>query len=199
MSSSADVAMSHEHAPTSSGVSNAKLGVWLFLASEVMLFATLFTSYIVLRVSASAWPRGWEALNVPLAMTNTFVLITSSVTMVMAYAATVEKNLAGFKKYMIATIALSFLFLIFKSFEYGAHFQHHQYPSTSVFNAVYFTMTGLHCLHVIGGIVVNWGLLYLSNKDFNHHLFVGRVEGAGLYWHFVDVVWIFLFPAIYLL
>ena len=184
---------------SSSGVSHAKLGVWLFLASEIMLFATLFTSYIVLRTASSAWPRGWEHLNVPLAMTNTFVLITSSVTMVLAYAKTVERDAAAFRKWMAVTIGLAILFLVFKSFEYGAHFQHHQYPSTSVFNAIYFTMTGLHCLHVIGGIVVLAGLHYMSYDGFEHPLFLGRIEGVGLYWHFVDVVWIFLFPAIYLL
>jgi cytochrome c oxidase subunit III len=182
-----------------SGVTNAKLGVWLFLASEIMLFATLFTTYLVLRMASVEWPRGWEVLNVPLAMTNTFVLITSSVTIVMAYVKTVEKDLAGFRRYMAITIALGVLFLVFKSFEYGAHFREHEYPSTSIFAAVYFTLTGLHCLHVIGGLIVNGGLLYLANEQFDHPLFPGRIEGAGLYWHFVDVVWIFLFPALYLL
>ena len=197
MSSQADI---DAHAlPSSSGVSNAKLGVWLFLASEVMLFATLFTTYIVLRVSSLSWPRGWEDLNVPLAMTNTFVLITSSVTMVLAYAKTVEEDLAGFRKYMLLTIGLGALFLVFKAFEYGAHFKHDQWPSTNIFNAVYFTLTGLHCVHIIGGLIVNAGLLYLASSSFRHPLFAGRIEGAGLYWHFVDVVWIFLFPAIYLL
>jgi heme/copper-type cytochrome/quinol oxidase subunit 3 len=194
-----DVAAWTAPAPTSSGVSNAKLGVWLFLASEVMLFATLFTSYIVLRVGAASWPRGWVALNVPLAMTNTIVLITSSVSVVMAYAAAVERNKAGFKKYMLVTIALACLFLVFKSFEYGAHFKHNEWPSTSVFNAVYFTMTGLHCLHVIGGIIVLGGLYFMADEHWDNPLFLGRIEGAGLYWHFVDIVWIFLFPAIYLL
>lgn len=195
MSAPAAAALAYED----SGVTNAKLGVWLFLASEVMLFATLFTSYIVLRVGSASWPRGWEALNVPLAMINTFVLITSSVTMVLAYAKAVEKDLAGFRRFMAMTIGLGLLFLVFKSFEYGAHFAHNEWPSTSIFNAVYFTLTGLHCAHIIGGLVVNGGLLWMAGEGFEHPLFIGRVEGAGLYWHFVDVVWIFLFPAIYLL
>ncbi|MBI5629501.1 MAG: heme-copper oxidase subunit III [Elusimicrobia bacterium] len=182
-----------------SGVSNAKLGVWLFLASEVMLFATLFTTYLVLRLGSASWPRGWETLNVPLAMMNTFVLITSSVTMVLAYAKAVERDLAGFRKFMGITILLGFAFLAVKSVEYGTKFHHHHYPSTNIFFAIYFTMTGLHGLHVIGGIIVNSALYYLSGKEWDHPLFVGRVEGAGLYWHFVDIVWIFLFPALYLL
>ena len=181
------------------GLANGKLGIWLFLASEIMLFATLFTSYLVLRMGSAAWPRGWEVLNVPLATVNTLILITSSVTIVLAYAAAVERDKSKFKKYMIITIALSFGFLILKGIEYGAHFAHHEFPSTSIFNAIYFTTTGLHGLHVIGGIIVNSGLLYLSDSQWDHPLFVGRVEGAGLYWHFVDIIWIFLFPALYLL
>ncbi|MDE2038559.1 MAG: heme-copper oxidase subunit III [Elusimicrobia bacterium] len=186
-------------APVSSGVSNAKLGIWLFLASEVMLFSTLFTSYVVLRMGAASWPRGWEALNVPLATLNTIVLITSSVSMVMAYARAVQRDLPGFRKYMAITIGLAYLFLIFKCYEYGSHFEHNEWPSTSIFHAVYFTLTGLHCLHVIGGIIVNSTLYWMSGKNFDHPLFLGRVEAAGLYWHFVDIVWIFLFPAIYLI
>lgn len=182
-----------------SGVTNAKLAVWLFLASEIMLFATLFTTYIVLRNGASSWPNGWDVLNIPIAMTNTFVLIASSVTIVLAHAKTVEGDREGFRKFMGLTIALACAFLVFKSIEYGAKFKHGYFPSTNIFFAVYFTMTGLHSLHVIGGILVNGGLLWLSKEQFEHPLFAGRVEGAGLYWHFVDVVWIFLFPALYLL
>ncbi len=188
----------HPDAPTS-GVTNAKLGIWLFLASEVMLFGTLFTTYLVLRMGAASWPRGWDVLNVPMGMVNTFVLITSSVTILLAYVKASEKNKSGFQLYMGLTILLSFAFLVIKGFEYGAHFAHGEFPSTSIFNAVYFTMTGLHGFHVICGIIVNSGLLYLSGEDFEHPLFAGRVEGAGLYWHFVDIVWIFLFPALYLL
>jgi len=181
------------------GIANGKLGIWLFLASEVMLFSTLFTTYIVLRVSAPEWPRGWEVLNVPLAMLNTFVLITSSVTMVLAYAKAVTRDKAAFQMYLAMTIALAFVFLFVKAIEYDTKFEHHIYPATSIFYAIYFTMTGLHGLHIIGGIVVNAVLLYLSRSQWDHPLFVGRIEYAGLYWHFVDVVWIFLFPALYLL
>src|SRR5438309_8447454 len=106
-----------------SGIPNGKLGVWLFLASEVMLFATLFTTYIVLRTAAPSWPRGWEVLNVPLATLNTLVLITSSVTMVLAYAKAHERDAAGFKLYQGLTIILGLAFLVVKGFEYSAHFR----------------------------------------------------------------------------
>ncbi len=184
---------------THTGIPNGKLGMWLFLASEVMLFATLFTTYIVLRISAPSWPRGWEVLNVPLAMLNTFILITSSVTMVMAFAKAFERKKEAFRIYLGLTILLALCFLVVKGFEYGSKFHHGHFPSTSIFYAIYFTTTGLHGLHIIGGIIFNSYLLLRSGADWDHPLFVGRVEYAGLYWHFVDIVWIFLFPALYLL
>ncbi|MDE2313928.1 MAG: heme-copper oxidase subunit III [Elusimicrobia bacterium] len=187
------------HVGSSTGVTNAKLGVWLFLASEVMLFSTLFTTYIVLRLGSSSWPRGWNVLNVPLGTLNTLVLITSSVTVVMAYAKAIERKRSQFRLFMSLTIALGVLFLILKGFEWGQHFHNGEFPSTSVFLAAYFTMTGLHALHVIGGLITNSILLGLSESQWDHPLFIGRVEAAGLYWHFVDIVWIFLFPALYLL
>jgi len=190
-----------DNADTHSGITNAKLGVWLFLASEVMLFATLFTTYIVLRMGATSWPWGWDALNVPLATLNTAILISSSVTIVMAYARAYDKDVHGYRLWMAATIALSLAFLVVKGFEYGHEFKLGIGPSTSVFYAIYFTMTGLHGIHIIGGILLNSGLLAMSfsKEHWENPLFLGRVEGAGLYWHFVDIVWIFLFPALYLL
>ena len=183
------------------GLNNAKLGIWLFLASEVMLFGALFSSYILLRVAAPTWPHGYDRLSVPLATLNTVILISSSVTIVMAYARAYDKDKNGFQKWMGATLALSFGFLIVKAFEYGAEFKLGIGPHTSVFYAIYFTTTGLHGIHILGGILVNSVLLYMSanDEDWKHPLFLGRVEGAGLYWHFVDIVWIFLFPALYLL
>jgi heme/copper-type cytochrome/quinol oxidase subunit 3 len=183
------------------GVYNAKLGIWLFLASEVMLFGALFSSYILLRVGAPTWPHGYEHLNIPLATINTVVLITSSVTMVMAWASLMMKNPARFKVFMGATILLALSFLVIKGFEYATKFSHHLYPSESTFMAIYFTLTGLHGLHVVGGIIVNvylWGPGSRMWKT-DPARFTNRVEVAGLYWHFVDLVWIFLFPVLYLL
>ncbi|HZY10226.1 MAG TPA: cytochrome c oxidase subunit 3 [Bacteroidota bacterium] len=182
------------------GVNNAKLGVWLFLASEVMLFGALFTSYILLRTTAPEWPKGYEILNVPLATLNTAVLITSSITMVMAWASLMMKNFSKYKIYMGLTIILGLAFLVIKALEYGPKFSHGLYPSTNTFFAIYFTLTGLHGLHVIGGMIINsyfWGP---GSKMWSTdpQRFTNRIEVAGLYWHFVDIVWIFLFPTIYL-
>ncbi|HLF14583.1 MAG TPA: cytochrome c oxidase subunit 3 [Bacteroidota bacterium] len=183
------------------GLYNAKLGIWLFLASEVMLFGALFTSYILLRVGAPVWPRGSEILNVPLATINTVVLISSSITMVMSWASLKMKDFKKYRVFMGLTFLLGVAFLVIKSFEYGAKFEHHLFPSNNTFFAIYFTLTGLHGLHVIGGMIVNayfWGPGSRMWKT-DPERFTNRVEVAGLYWHFVDLVWIFLFPVLYLL
>ena len=184
------------------GIPNGKLGIWLFLASEVMLFGALFSSYILLRVGADVWPHGRDVgLSVPLATLNTLVLIASSVTMVMAWASLKMNQFGKFKLYLGSTVALAFVFLIVKYFEYTAKFHHEIFPSTSTFFAIYFTLTGLHGLHVIGGILVNSYLLVPGSKLWKKEpeRFTNRIEFAGLYWHFVDLVWIFLFPVLYLL
>jgi heme/copper-type cytochrome/quinol oxidase subunit 3 len=183
------------------GVFNAKLGVWLFLASEVMLFGALFSSYILLRVSAHEWPNGADVLSVPIATFNTIVLISSSVTMVMSWASLRLRDFGKYRLYMGLTILAALIFLVVKFFEYNEHVHLGEVPSKETFFAIYFTLTGLHGLHVVGGIVVNgyfWGpgaRMWRTEPE----RFTNRVEIAGLYWHFVDLVWIFLFPVLYLL
>ena len=121
--------------------------------------------------------------------------------MVMAWASLKMDDFGKYKSYMGVTILLAFVFLVIKYFEYTAKFDHGLYPSTNTFLAIYFTMTGLHAIHIIGGIVVNGYLLGPGSKlwETNPEQLTNRVEGAGLYWHFVDLVWIFLFPVLYLL
>ncbi|MBI4432898.1 MAG: cytochrome c oxidase subunit 3 [Candidatus Omnitrophica bacterium] len=191
--------ISHPHPVT--GVTNSKLGIWCFLASEVMLFGGLFSAYILLRMGAASWPEGSAILNVPLATLNTMILITSSVTMVMSWASLALKDFKKYRWFMAVTILLGLAFLVVKGFEYAHKFEHHHTPSTNTFYAIYFTLTGLHGLHVLGGILVNTYFLFpgsaLWKKDPDQ--FMGRIEAAGLYWHFVDLVWIFLFPVLYLL
>ena len=183
------------------GLNNVKLGIWLFLASEVMLFGALFSSYVLLRLMATEWPFGVDVLNVPLGTVNTAVLIGSSVTMVMAYASLKMDDFAAFRRWLGLTIVLSLVFMVIKGFEYNHEFDIGNFPSTSTYLAIYFTMTGLHALHIIGGVVVNTYLLFPGSKMWttNKAQYTNRVEAAGLYWHFVDLVWIFLFPVLYLL
>jgi cytochrome c oxidase subunit 3 len=181
------------------GLANGKLGIWLFLASEVMLFGALFSTYIILRTGAPEWPHG--ELNVMLGAVNTVILISSSVTMVMAWATLKLKDWAKHRLYLIGTFVLAGVFLVNKYFEYKDHFDKGEGPAHSTFTAIYFTLTGLHGLHILGGMIV---MLYfigpgakLWTKEPDH--FANRIETTGLYWHFVDLVWIFLFPVLYLL
>jgi cytochrome c oxidase subunit 3 len=183
------------------GLYNAKFGIWLFLASEIMLFGSLFSAYILLRVGSFTWPLQSEFLNVKIGAINSVILLTSSILFIYAWDALKREDIAKYKKMMYGVIFCSFLFLSLKGVEYYQHFSHHEYPKTSVFLALYFLMTGLHALHIIGGIVVN---IYYAGpgmylRDRSKQWFINRVEVAGLYWHFVDLVWIFLFSTLYLL
>ena len=189
------------HARPDTGLTNPKLGIWLFLASEVMLFGSLFSSYALLRSGAPTWPRQFEVLSVPLAALNTVVLIASSVTMVLAWAALKNKSVQRYRLFMGLTLAGGAIFLVVKAIEYSEKFSHGLYPSTNNFLGLYFTMTGLHAIHVIAGMIVNaylWGP-GVKMWSTEPERFTNRIEVAGIYWHFVDVVWIFLFPVLYLL
>jgi cytochrome c oxidase subunit 3 len=182
-----------------SGLANGKLGIWLFLASEVMLFGALFSTYILLRVGAVEWPHG--ELSVKLGAINTVILICSSVTMVLAWTKLKLNDFAKGRLYVVVTVVLAAVFLVNKYFEYAEHFAKGERPDHSTFLAIYYTLTGLHGLHIVGGIVV---MLYLAGPGSglwkrNPEQFTNRVEYTGLYWHFVDLVWIFLFPVLYLL
>lgn len=190
------------------GIYSGKFGIWLFLASEVMLFGAFFSSYVLLKVGApldgpAAWPTQPERhLNWMIGAFNTLVLITSSITMVMAWASLKANNFARGRMYLAITVALAILFLVIKiTLEYIPHWHHGYTTSHSVFFGLYYTMTGLHGLHILGGIVIIGYFIGPGSKLWhtNPEYFTNRIECTGLYWHFVDLVWIFLFPVLYLL
>lgn len=267
------------------GLYNAKVGIWLFLASEVMLFGGFFSAYILLRVGSveGAWPTG--LLNVPIGTFNTLVLIISSVTVVLAWSALKLKQFGRYKFFQGITILCALIFVLVKSYEYRDKFTHYDvtltngtrvdghlvektdeyivlshplsYPAekgigyrptaiaeqkkadaahdaehaaqgeeahdphhgdmtiqmadvekmtnwgpwANTYFAIYFTMTALHALHVIGGALVIaylWGPGAKMWKT-DPERYTNRIEVSGLFWHFVDLVWIFLFPVLYLL
>lgn len=251
------------------GIYNAKLGIWLFLASEVMLFGGLFSAYILLRVGAEPglWPHGW--LNVTLGATNTLLLALSAITTLLAWAACKVRDFGKFKFFHACTILLALTFLGIKSYEYRDKLIHYEVqlangkiadghlvekskdfdlakktgsvtlhgrivedekelmdlratpagkpeeitlaaadiqkmenygPKHNTFTAIYFTLTGLHALHILGGTLVIFyfwafgGAMWKTDPE----RFTNRIEVSGLFWHFVDLVWIFLFPVLYL-
>ena len=259
------------------GMFNGKFGLWLFLASEVMLFGALFSTYVLQRVGApeGTWPHhGSEILSVPWATLNTLVLISSSVTMVLAWASLKMGNPGKGKLFLGVTFLLAACFLVVKYIEYSDKFTHWEVflknpvtlhgekvdsitghlddetpdletdpnslailipefvvitpdpkegqddhahlmrieadnikrltdfgPRHSTFLATYFTLTGLHGLHIIGGMIVILYFILTGSKMWKTQpeKFTNRIECTGLYWHFVDLVWIFLFPVLYLL
>jgi heme/copper-type cytochrome/quinol oxidase subunit 3 len=171
--------------------------VWWFLASEIMVFGGLIASYVVVRLGGAGWSQEAAHLNFTLGLINTFVLLTSSLTMVLAFAAVEDKDPKKLRAALGFTILLGLIFLVIKAFEYAGEIRAGFTPSAGIFWSFYYGMTGLHALHVLAGIIVNlvlWIGALKGSLARNSH----RVELGGLYWHFVDIVWIFLFPLLYL-
>ncbi len=143
------------------GLTNPKFGIWLFLASEVMLFGSLFSSYIILRTGSLDWPVQSDELNITIGAINTAILIASSLTMVLSWTALKEKQFKRFKLFIGLTILFAVLFLVLKIWlEYIPKIHHGHILSTNTFFAMYYLMTGLHALHILGGVVVMiffWG------------------------------------------
>jgi cytochrome c oxidase subunit 3 len=179
------------------GFSNGALGMWLFLASEAMLFGALFSGYALLRTGAGNWPDPASRLSVGLATVNTLVLLASSGTMLKAVRRTHEGDGAGARAFVAATLALGVVFLAIKTSEWAAHLRAGERPASDTFFAIYFTLTGVHALHVAGGLVTLLWLL-VGNQRADRQTRVNRVPLIGLYWQFVDVIWLVLFATLYL-
>lgn len=188
------------------------MGIWLFLITEIMFFGGLFTGYIVYRTMyPEAWTAGSHELDIALGGFNTAVLIFSSLTMALAVHAAQVSNRRNQVLFIAATMILGLVFLGVKVVEYSAKFEHHLIPGPNfhfpgdigthvqLFFSFYFTMTGMHAVHMIIGEGIMLWLLINAAKGRYHKDYYNPVEVVGLYWHFVDIVWIFLFPLLYLI
>lgn len=212
--------LSLSHEPVT-GVPHGKLAMWGFLASEIMFFSGFFGAFIVLRnANLEIFSASAAELNKWLALVNTVVLIGSSLTMALSILNLQKGNVKLFRLFMGLTIICGLIFLVVKTVEYNGKFHHiltpeeithlrhgvppHDQilpginPSTNVFFAFYFIMTGFHAIHVIAGLIpmVFMYVKSFTKEGYNHPV---KVEALGLYWHFVDLVWIFLFPILYLI
>lgn len=190
----------HDHATPEQIYASSKLGLWTFIATEVLLFGGLFTTFIVFRLR---FPEMFRAdfvhLDRVLGAVNTVVLICSSLTVALGIAAIRKGKQALLKVFLSLTILLAGAFLVIKYFEWTAKFAHGLYPDTDIFFSLYFMMTGVHGLHVLGGMLLLAAMLVLAGRGkFSEHYHT-PVELSGLYWHFVDLVWIYLFPLFYLI
>jgi cytochrome c oxidase subunit III len=187
---------------------NVKLGMWVFLLSEVMFFTSLIGTYIILRLAhPEQFAAPGEVLNVPLTAINTFILICSSVTMVKAYAAVEQDDQKGLKLWLLATILLGSTFVGVQVYEYLHLFNDGFVPNAEAYAAAggplygstFYLMTGFHGLHVAIGVGALIWLLIRAMGGTYHSKRLGGVEAVGLYWHFVDLVWIVLFTIVYLI
>jgi len=203
------------------------LGMWVFLVTEIMFFGGLFMAYLLYRYwYPDAWAAASNHLNVKLGALNTGVLIFSSLTMALAVRSAQVGSWIGQIVNLILTILFGGTFLVVKYFEYKEKFDHHLVPGTmnghfaapteviaghlvhahqnvgsaeQLFFSLYFTMTGIHALHMVVGIALMSIILVMAWRKRFSPEYYGPVEVSGLYWHFVDIVWIFLFPLLYLL
>lgn len=208
MNHSAAVPIQTDQAEPGIPVSNLKLGMWVFLLSEVMFFTALIGSYILLRAARpEAFAEPGVVLNVPLTAFNTFVLICSSVTMVKAFAAIQNGDQAGLRRWLMATVALGAFFLGVQAYEYYKLIEHGFVPLASAYAAegealyggTFYTLTGFHGAHVsIGVLAMIWITIRAFRGRYTQESHDG-VETMGLYWHFVDLVWILLFTIVYLI
>jgi cytochrome c oxidase subunit 3 len=188
----------------------SKMGMWLFLFTELILFGGLFILYMAYRLEYfTMFQLSAKELRIVLGGTNTLVLLTSSLTMVLSIVALQRRNVKGSIIWLVSTIGFAFIFLVIKFFEWSEKFHHGLFPGgeelalkssgEKVFFGLYYAMTGLHGIHVIVGIVLLTIMLILILKGkINPDHFV-KLENIGLYWHLVDLIWIFLFPLFYLL
>jgi cytochrome c oxidase subunit 3 len=198
----------------------ATFGMWIFLITEIMFFGGMFCAYLVYRLSYyQSWVDGSQRMDIKLGAINTVVLICSSLTMAMAVhsAQLGKRNLIVI--FLIATLILGGAFLCIKGVEYHDHWKNHEVPGqyfsgldehgeskgwhdvphTSLYFSLYFAMTGMHALHmIIGAGLLTWLIIAAYRGKFNASYF-SPVENVGLYWHFVDIVWIYLFPLLYLI
>jgi cytochrome c oxidase subunit 3 len=187
------------------------LGMWIFLITEVMFFGGLFAAYMVYRVwYPEAWSEGSRELDIVLGGFNTVVLIGSSLTMAFAVRAAQTGARKGTMVWLILTMALGLTFLVVKFFEYkhkwdlnhipGSNFvfEGPHAPHVEIFLSLYFMMTGLHALHMVIGFGILSTILWMAYRNKFSPEWYTPVEMSGLYWHFVDIVWIFLFPLLYL-
>jgi cytochrome c oxidase subunit III len=204
-------ALQHQFEDLAQQQESATLGMWLFLVTEVMFFGGLFMAYLLYRVwYPEAWTLGSLELDLVLGGVNTVVLIGSSLTMAFA----VRAAQTGFPRatvvWLLITMALGLVFLVIKGFEYAHKVHEHHVPGPNfvwdgphgpqveIFLALYFTMTGLHALHMVIGFGLLSVIAWMAYRRRFTPEWYSPVEMAGLYWHFVDIVWIFLFPLLYL-
>jgi len=179
---------------SAAGVATGKLAIWWVLASEIVIFGGLLASYIMHRVGHPEWADQAEHTNTWLGATNTFVLLTSSLFAVLAHQAAEKGDGKKAARFLMYTVGGALMFLVIKAFEWTSEITHGYTITAGGFWNFYYTAAGIHAMHVIAGAII---MLFVA-ADAAKGKELQRVENIGIYWHFVDIVWIFLFPLLYI-
>lgn len=197
----ADTAVHHaEHGHhTSTGLSNNKLGMWLFLGSECLLFGGLISTYMIYRGRVGEGPRPGNVFDIPFTSVSSFVLLMSSLTMVLAVAAAQKRDDRGTTLWLTVTGLLGATFVGGQVYEFTAMYNEGLGYTTSLFGSAFYTLTGFHGVHVTVGIIMLLSLVAIIKRSSVPGDKAEVVELVGLYWHFVDIVWIIIFTLVYLI
>jgi heme/copper-type cytochrome/quinol oxidase subunit 3 len=185
--------------PTSTGLDHRKMGFWAFLGSECMFFGSLIATYMVYKGKSPTGPQPHEILNIPLTSISTFVLLTSSLLMVLALAAVQRGDRLGAKLWLFGTPFFGSIFLAFQAYEFITFVHEGLTLQVNLFGGTFFVLTGFHGAHVSVGVVWLLSLWVMALRNRLTPVDATIVEIAGLYWHFVDIVWIVIFTFVYLL
>lgn len=181
------------------GLDHRKLLMWLFLGSEAMFFGSLIATYLLYKGRSVSGPTPAQVLNIPFTSVSSFVLLMSSLTMVLALAAVQRNDQRGLRIWLLATALLGSVFLGGQAFEFTSFVHKGLHIDTNLFGSTFFTLTGFHGAHVTVGVIILFSLFVMSLRGRFGPENSLTIELAGLYWHFVDVVWILIFTLVYLI
>jgi len=193
-----DPATGHETFSTSTGLSNEKLGMWVFLSSECLLFGGLISTYLLLNDRSVSGPTPEDVFDIPFTSVSSFVLLMSSLTMVLAVSAITRGDESRSRLWLTTTGLLGAIFIGGQVYEFTSFYREGLGFTTNIFGSAFYTLTGFHGVHVTVGILMLLSLVGLSLRGRLGQDRAETVEIIGLYWHFVDIVWIIIFTVVYL-
>jgi heme/copper-type cytochrome/quinol oxidase subunit 3 len=194
-----DAAPAHDEHATTTGLPNVKIAMWLFLASECLLFGALITTYVLYRGASQTGPYPNDVFDIPYTSVSSFVLLASSLTMVLALASAQKRDVARMRLWLLATALLGLTFVGGQVYEFTTFYDEGLAISTNLFGTTFYVLTGFHGVHVTVGILMLLSLVGFSTADRLPDDAAFPVEMVGLYWHFVDIVWIVIFTVVYLI
>jgi cytochrome c oxidase subunit 3/cytochrome o ubiquinol oxidase subunit 3 len=189
----------HDEHATTTGLPNTKLAMWVFLASECLLFGALITTYVLYRGASDVGPYPADVFDIPYTSVSSFVLLASSLTMVLSLAAAQKRDVARMRLWLLATALLGMTFVGGQVYEFTVFYDEGLSITTNLFGTTFYVLTGFHGAHVTVGILMLLSLVGFSAADRLPDDAAFPVEMVGLYWHFVDIVWIIIFTVVYLI